>query len=140
MSSSLRWLMAAGLLTAGLTLTIAPVFASKAAPPANSGVLDNAKLFSDDAVKKARDRVERIRTDYGKGLVIETIAEAKNKDEVKEIARKKYEEHKVGGVYVLISKSPPEIRIQVGEKTRQRAFTTANRDRLFEIFRDNFKE
>jgi len=140
MTTSLRWLLAAGLVTAGLGLSVAPVAASKAPPPANSGIIDGAKLFSEDAVKKARDRVEQIRKDYGKGLFIETIAKAESKDAVDRMAADKYKDHQVGGVYVLICKDPQRIRIQVGDKTRQRAFTTAKRDQLLTIFQKNFKE
>src|SRR5262245_53351858 len=123
MYSSLRWLMAAGLLLAGLALAVAPAFAEKVPPPANSGVIDGAKFFSEDAVKKARERVEQIRKDYGKGLFIETIDKAESKDAVDRMASEKYKEHQVGGVYVLICKEPQRLRIQVGERTRQRAFT-----------------
>jgi len=139
MYSSLRWLLAAGLLTAGLALTVTPVFATKVPPPAHSGVIDNAKLFSEDAVKKARERVVQIQKDYGKGLFIETIAKAESPDAVDRMAADKYKERDVGGIYVLICKEPRRIRVQVGDKTRQRAFTRANQDRLVAIFTENFK-
>src|SRR5262245_63428790 len=128
MYSSLRGLLAAALLAAGLALIVAPASATKAPPPkGNSGIIDEAGLFSADAVKRARDRVEQIRNEYGKGLFIETIPTAEDKAAVRKMADRKYDEHKVGGVLVLICKGLGYQYVVLGKTTEKRAFTPANR-------------
>lgn len=141
MWKSLRGLPLAALVLTGLALLAAPAAAEKSpGPKGHSNVIDNAGFFSDDIVKKARSRVELIRDDFGKGLWIETIAKADSKDAVKSMAIRKYDEHKVGGVLVLISKEPEYLYIEMGKETAKRAFTQANRERLFEIFASHFRK
>jgi uncharacterized membrane protein YgcG len=97
-------------------------------------VKDGAKLFSKEAVEKANKKIEEVKRDYKKDLLIETAAAApadKKSDEgFTRWAAERYREEDVRGVYVLICKDPPKFRIRVGERTSAKGFPRADRGRL----------
>src|SRR5690242_18268751 len=63
---------------AKLVALLAPLLLLSIVTPARgeaeAGVMDNAKFFSPDAVRKASDDLKEIRKQHGKDLVIETFA------------------------------------------------------------------
>src|SRR5262245_43260332 len=116
MNSLSRWLMAPALLLGSLALT-GTVYAQKG-PPVT--VQDDAGLFSKDAIAKANREIDRIKADFKKDLVIETVAEppARPKDvsdDPKSESFKKFfdnwavqraKNHHVNGVGVFLLKKP----------------------------------
>jgi uncharacterized protein len=114
-------------------------------------VRDEAHFFSDDARKQADRKLREIYREYGKDLLIETFAEIPAdreeafKKEGKESffaawARERARDEVVNGVYVLICKKPGHIQVEVGNHTRQKAFTLSNRDKLLRLMLDRFRE
>lgn len=104
-------------------------------------VTDKGEYFSAEAVARANKRIEKAKDRTRKELVIETfkaIPEDRKKDydEKKKAsffdrwARDRSESMKVNGVYLLLCKEPGRFQIEVGEDTRKRAFTTADREKL----------
>jgi hypothetical protein len=136
MLSRARWLLMPALLLGWLGLA-AP--ARAVFPPP---IKDDAKLFSADAVDKANKKIKEIYAKSRKDLVIETYAgvpegkklpeDPKKKGEFfDEWAKSRLEELGVTGVYVLICKTPPTLRIRVDPTTYRRAFTQNDIDQLF---------
>ncbi|NBO93660.1 MAG: TPM domain-containing protein, partial [Planctomycetia bacterium] len=113
-----------------------------------SSIDDNAGMFSKDAVAKANAKVAQMKRDYGRDVVVETFAEAKDAEKANadkgryfsDWAKKRYEERKTQGILVLICKSPNYVYVQVGDKTRQMAIDDQRRDTIRDRFVNNFKE
>ena len=117
-------------------------------------VRDSAGLFSASAVKQADDSVRRIQRDFRKDLLVETfpgVPESRTQDYQQ--SREKFfssfvveraEAARIDGIYVLIMKEPPphryRIQVAVGQNTRQRAFTLADRDELVRVFQTSFRQ
>lgn len=109
---------------------------------------DKAGLFSKDALEKAEKKIADIRREFKRDVVIETFAEAKDVEKAKadktgyyrNWARERYADHKVEGVYVLISKSPTWVQLAVGDRTRAVALDDARQKALRERFTTNFRE
>jgi hypothetical protein len=143
MTSLLRWLVvplfATGLLLAG------------PASPARADVRDDGGYFSKATIDKANEIIRDIRKDTSKDVVVETFAEApaskkdllkgsSGKKTLEEWAAERARQLKVNGVFILLCKDPPRIQVEAGAETRQKAFTTADTEKLFGVLRDHFKE
>jgi uncharacterized protein len=119
-------------------------------------VHDDAKFFSDGALKKANDIVREIKREFKHDLLIETFPSippsrleaykkvAKEEDArnrfFNEWARAQFKEAEVNGVYILICKSPGRIQVEDGNFTDKKLFTPANRKRLEEILLTKFRD
>src|SRR5262249_8983643 len=107
------------------------------------GVKDSAGLFSEQAVSKARDQIQEIKRSTGKDFVVQTFAQppeeyilgkddkGRPKVDTARWAADEFANNRVDGVYLLISKRPPKLRVELGRNTqRQGEFTIAERDEL----------
>lgn len=97
-------------------------------------ILDNAKFFSPDAVKKANEQIREIARKHGFDLLIETFETvpgdqaAKVKDLSTEERTKFFQNwskdrmnhHVVNGVYILICKAPQSLRVELSERANPR--------------------
>jgi hypothetical protein len=136
------------MLLASLTLA----FTASAAEP---GVKDNAGLFKPETVEKVNAEIQQIHKDFGKELVIETyptVPESLKSDyeAVKDDPKKRAEffskwlgdrahELQVNGVYVLVVKDPGHLEVKAGLKTKAKAFTEANQNKMRDILLEEFK-
>ena len=107
-------------------------------------IRDSAGFFSESAKTEAARKISAIEQQYKKDFVIETFKEIP--EEIKQgvdvtdkaaLGRlfeqwtvKLAKQHKVNGVYVLLSKEPAHIQIVVGNETQSKAFTLMDRDNL----------
>jgi uncharacterized membrane protein YgcG len=117
-------------------------------------VQDKGGFFKPETIAKANDVLVDIATKYRKDLLIETYpsvpqekaAAFKDMDEqarhkfFEEWANSRARRRRVEGIYVLITKEPGHVQIEVGRQTLRAAFTEKDRDRLREIFLDAFKK
>lgn len=106
-----------------------------------ASISDDGKFFSAAAVAKAEGKINEINRDYKKDLLIVTVAkvpeplQAKYKELGKNEffvywARKRAEEAKVRGMYILICRDPEHLQMEIDRETRVKAFTLADRKRL----------
>lgn len=133
------------------TLTLAVLANNPATDPPK--IVDQAKLFSDAAVKKAEETIARIQTNHKKSVVIETFAkppQEKDKEARGENAKARQaffakwaqdraKASKVNGIYVLICKDPAHLRIVVDGQTIKKSFTAKDRDQVSETILAQFK-
>jgi uncharacterized membrane protein YgcG len=117
---------------------------------ASSGVRDEARFFSPDAVDQANQIIQQIDERHGKDLLIETFPQIpsdmksqfdqQGKDQFfEQWGLTRAQSQGVNGVYVLICRSPGHVQVEVGNKTRQRLFTIADRNRGRDILLAAFK-
>lgn len=111
-----------------------------------SGVLDGAGFFSAEARKRAEKTIVELERTAKKDLLIETVAEVpaevrKGVDPANKAALKRMfetwsseraREHKVNGVYVLLTREPAHLQVAVGNDTQRKTFSLADRDALVE--------
>ena len=118
-------------------------------------IKDEAKMFSAEAVKKANEQIKDIARKHHLDLLVETFTTvpgdqvAKVKDLPREErvkffqtwAKDRMNHHVVNGVYVLICKEPPFVRVEVSDGTiaRQR-FGTAFGGEMGKMFLEEFRE
>jgi len=116
-------------------------------------IKDDAKFFSPDAVKKANEEIREIMRKFNRDLLIETFAtpqgdqEAKVKEMSREERRKFFvkwanertRDRVVNGVYILISKSPSHVQIEVTPRARS-VFDDRAVEKLVEILLTDFRE
>src|SRR6266851_1137406 len=115
-------------------------------------VRDDAHLFKPETLKKANNIIREIHDEFKQDLVVETFPtppggeekakqlrgntpearEARDKF-FKDWLRQRAEAERIGGVYVLICKSPGHVEVGTGPNTEAKAFTKANRDELKNI-------
>lgn len=133
---------------------IAPLIMLCAALPASAasmGVKDEAHFFSADAVSQAEQLIQKINARHHRDVMIETVPEvpqdmqgqlqSQGKDEFfKQWSEKRAADEGVSGVYVLICKNPSHLQAAVGNKTAERLFTEADRDKLAKGMLDAFKQ
>jgi uncharacterized protein len=107
---------------------------------ASSGVRDEARFFSPDAVDQANQIIQQINERHGKDLLIETFPQIPpdmksqfdqlGKDPFfEQWARTRFQSQGVDGVYLLVCRNPGHIQLEVGDKTRLRLFTLVDRNR-----------
>jgi uncharacterized membrane protein YgcG len=143
MHLSLRSLLPAvllcGLVAAGPAWAVYP-------PP----VKDEGKFFSKDTLEKADKKVREIYDLFHKDVVVETYPAipANLEAKYKELGRKKFfidwansrmRELGVNGIYMLITKEPGHLRIEIDDRTKKE-FTPTNRDQLVAKMLAKFKE
>jgi uncharacterized membrane protein YgcG len=144
MSYGKRWRMVGmglllGLLCAGRAGAVAPE------------IKDEAKFFSEDAVKKANKQIREIARKYDKDLLIETVAgvPADQAERVKDMsaaerdkfmrnwAEDRADAAVVRGVYILVVKDPAHLQIVV---TRKSGLTDKARRELRDLLVKDFRE
>jgi uncharacterized membrane protein YgcG len=114
-------------------------------------IKDDGKFFSKETLDKANKKIRDIYQKYRKDVVIETIEQLteeqkkklKDESETKffgSLAHARIGELGVNGIYIIISKSPRFLQIDMDTDTRKKAFTNkdrkALRDKIFTDFRD----
>jgi hypothetical protein len=120
---------------AGLAIMAPP---SQAATPR---VSDEGHFFSADAVAKANQRIKDIQRLYGKDLLVETVpgVPATMERRFKELGKKEFfvtwahrraEDAGINGVYILISKNPGHLQIEVSRQLQNRGFSLDDQDSL----------
>jgi len=142
--TGLRWI--------GLVLLIGLLAVSQVRAAAPE-VKDEAKLFSASAVEKANGEIAAINRKYRKDLLIETLESppasqaekfakpGRTRDEFYNAwARERARKAQVNGIYVLITKKPGHVGVEVGNDTQRRAFSLENRNKLREILVDAFNK
>src|ERR1019366_6373820 len=82
-------------------------------------VKDEAKLFSDKAVKDVDAIVTKIRETHQKDLFIETLEKGIDVKEFAGWARERADKAGVDGVYIVITTMPKHFQVVVGDKTRE---------------------
>lgn len=136
-------------LVSGLLLAVGTAAAALVAE-----IKDDGGFFSPAAIAKANEVIKEIHRDFKKDLLIETFktVPADRAEEVKKMdkaelnkffqawALQRARAAQVNGVYILISKEPPHLQVEVGNETQQKAFTLANRDELARRVIAKFKQ
>jgi uncharacterized membrane protein YgcG len=89
-------------------------------------VQDEAKLFSKETIAEVNAIVAKIRAKHKKDLFIETVLNGPERDKAAEWAQERFNEHKIDGVYIVITKKPGIFRIVVGKATLKELFTKDN--------------
>ena len=141
--SMMRWLLMGCLLFAGTT-------AFGAGAGAASEVHDNAHLFDAPTIEQVNADVLEIKQKFGKDLSIETFAEippdmgagleSMGKDKFFEHwLRREARQAGTNGVFILIVKNPGRVQIGVGNSTKDKAFTYADRDALRNVILAKFQ-
>jgi uncharacterized membrane protein YgcG len=130
----------------GLALVLALAVASPAWAVVPE-VQDGGGFFKPETIAKANDALAEMGKKHNKDLLIETYATvpADKVEAVKgmdkeartsffqEWANSRARRRRVNGVYVLISKDPAHIQLEVGHETQKVAFTGKDRDHLRDI-------
>jgi TPM domain len=115
------WAVVVCTLFAGLAGAVAPT------------IHDEAKFFSPDALKKANEQIREIYAKYGKDFLIETFPsvpadklekvktmESKEKAEYfHKLAVERAKERVVNGVYILITREPKYLYIEITPSARE---------------------
>ena len=148
MSCFARWTLLPALLIGAF---LATGRAAAAVPQVN----DAAHLFfSEDAIRKADAEIKEIKRQHKLDLLIDVLptvpaedeAEANSKDRelkdnfYKKWARRRAEEAGVNGVYVLITKKPAHLIVEVGNKTGKRTFSLADGEKLQSMLLRKFRD
>src|SRR4029450_5595588 len=116
-----------------------------------AGIQDAAGFFSQEAIATAGPQIAAIHKKLGKDLLVETYASlpADRADQYTPEKRNEffatwaYQRAKalgLDGVIVLICKDPAFLQVEVGERTKQQAFTLAIRDYLQELLVTAFRQ
>jgi uncharacterized membrane protein YgcG len=145
MRSRTRWLVLPAFLVIFLALCrpAAAVF-----PPP---VKDGAKMFTKEGLEKADKMIKEIYRKFKKDVVVETYAEVpadlakklEDKGEkafFAEWASQRAKELGVNGIYLLVSKKPRYLYIEIDGATRKKAFTSADRKTMEKKLFAAFKE
>jgi uncharacterized membrane protein YgcG len=114
-------------------------------------IKDDGKFFTKEGVEKANKKIRDIYEKYRKDVVIETITSLSEEQEKKfkeegeakffpRLALQRIHDLGVNGVYVLISKKPRRVQIEMDTPTRKSAFTNADRSKALKRFIDYFKK
>jgi uncharacterized membrane protein YgcG len=114
-------------------------------------VKDEGKFFSKDALDKADKKIKEIYDRFHKDVVVETFPSIPADLEAKyrELGRKKFfvdwaqtraRNLGVNGIYILVTREPSHLQVEVGHRTEQKAFTLEDRDRLARGLLAKFKE
>jgi uncharacterized membrane protein YgcG len=108
---------------------------------------DGAAFFKPETIAKANDILAEIGKNHKKDLLIETyatvpadkVAAVKTMDKeakakfFQEWANSRARRRRVEGIYVLISRDPGHIQVEVGRETQKGAFTLKDADHLREL-------
>jgi uncharacterized membrane protein YgcG len=138
---------------AALTLTCAwwlllPDRAAAVAPV----IVDGGEFFSADAVKKANEQIRELYRKYDRDLLIETFktvpaelaekAKSLSKEERDKLfetwAREQAEARAVNGIYILITREPPRLQVEVSPRFRS-VVDGRSKDRLLNMLLNDFR-
>ncbi|NBY00698.1 MAG: TPM domain-containing protein, partial [Planctomycetes bacterium] len=117
-------------------------------------VKDTAGFFSENAKSEANRRILDIEKRFKHDLVIETFStipedikkgvNLKDKPAANRMyhqwAQKQFANLRVNGVYILLSKDPAHLQIEVGNETQKKIFSLLDRDNLTSIMLTKLKE
>jgi uncharacterized membrane protein YgcG len=117
-------------------------------------VQDGAGFFKPETIAKVNDALADIGKKHKKDLLIETyatvpadkVAAVKAMDKearatfFQDWGNSRARRRRVDGIYVLITKEPGHIQVEVGRETQKAAFTTKDRDRLRDILIEAFQK
>src|SRR5690242_4862425 len=104
--TSWTWL---SLILAGWLIAAPPARAQgKGDPPRK--VNDEAGLFGKDAIKKANEEIAGIKSQFKKDLLIETRVKGPPKEKFEAWGIEQAREHRVEGVYLVITKEPRHLQ------------------------------
>ncbi len=149
-----RRLIRSALLVGCLGLLLPAIAIAEAQGPAFR-IEDKAKMFSEKAIQKAEGKIDAIKRDYDKDVLVETHAalppdaqkEYKGLETDKEknlfwreFADKRYEKRNVRGIYLIIVKNPTRYQFSVGKKTKVKAFTHDDLEKTEKILTANLKQ
>ena len=138
-------------LQTGLVAVAVVLVAFSIAQALGAGIHDAAGFFSTETVATAEQQIAAIRTKFGKDLRVETYAHIPTDHTDQYTPEKRneffatwaYQRAKavgLDGVIVLICKDPAFLQVEVGEGTKQQAFTLANRDHMRDLLVTAFKQ
>jgi hypothetical protein len=138
MATCARWVLVPALL--GWLAVATPVLAQQTR---SEYVNDEAGLFSKEAKVKANADLARLRSQFKKELVVDTVMTVKrpanvDKDDnvavdrfFDDLAQKRFGQERVNGSYILIVQTPPKVRVRLGNETQRLGiFTEADRQEL----------
>lgn len=142
---SVTWILAAFVLS---LLTWAPAVAQGKRSTVARPVLDDANLFSKEAEDKANTIIAKIKSQSHKDFFVETVPNVPLPEGVKDPAAidkfvsqwaiDRFKTFEIDGVYLLITKNPPKLRIEIGPTTLKEGwFTSENRNHLKTILKDH---
>jgi uncharacterized membrane protein YgcG len=135
----------------GLVAVAAVLVSISIAQATGAGIKDAAGFFSREAIGTAEQQIAAIHTKFGKDLRVETYASIPT-DRADQYTPEKrnaffatwaYQRAKalgLDGVIVLICKDPAFLQVEVGDRTKQRAFTLANRDHMRDLLVTAFQQ
>ncbi|NBT62889.1 MAG: TPM domain-containing protein, partial [Planctomycetia bacterium] len=117
-------------------------------------VKDPAGFFSENAKSEANRRILDIEKRFKHDLVIETFlsipddvkkgVDLKDKPAANRMydqwARKQASSLRVNGVYILLTKEPGHLQIEVGNETQKKTFSLLDRDNLNSLMRTKLNE
>src|SRR5262249_47801538 len=100
------------------------------------------------AVRRAKDKIQDIKREARKDLVIESFETPDPQYKGKKVSEfadqwavANFKEHRVDGIYVLICKKPTILRIALGHTTQDTGvFTARQRDELKDVMLAKLKE
>jgi uncharacterized membrane protein YgcG len=135
----------------GLLAVAVVLISLRLAHAMGAGIQDAAGFFSKDAIATAEQQITAIHQKFGKDLRVETYAHIPTDRADQYVPEKRHEFFAtwayqrakalgLDGVIVLICKDPAFLQVEVGERTKQRAFTLANRDHLRELLVTAFRQ
>ena len=124
-----------------LLMVMVGLAVASGARAATPRVSDEGHFFSADAVAKANQKIKDIERLYGKDLFIETVPgvpasmerrfkELGKKDFFITWARRRMGDAGINGVYILISKNPGHLQIEVTHQTQNQGFSVDSQDSL----------
>lgn len=130
-----------------------PNLSAEPARKSGAGLMDEAKMFSGDAVSKARQEVEAIRHRFGRDVHIETHAAPPEADRervrglnaeermayFRSWAQKRAHAENVNGVTILISRDPSSLYVNVADAARN-VITPEEEKRIREAMLAKFRE
>ena len=131
-------------LVALIVLALSLVFGPTSSPAGTSGVRDGAGFFSDNATRRAEVAIAELQRTAKKEMLVETLAripadlaqglDLRDKSAMNRFFEKwsvdKAREHKVDGIYVLITREPSHLQVVVGNETQRKLFTQNDRQTL----------
>jgi uncharacterized membrane protein YgcG len=130
---------------ATIVIVAALLFSATPASAAAKPVMrDNAHFFEPGTVEQVNTIVKEIKDKFGKDLTIETFAVIPERLQPRFTAEGKQQFYEdwlnreavaadTNGIFILIVKDPGHLEIGVGKRTREKAFTFADRDELRDL-------
>ncbi|OAI40641.1 hypothetical protein AYO40_04545, partial [Planctomycetaceae bacterium SCGC AG-212-D15] len=107
---------------------------------ASSFIRDDAHFFGPEAIRKADDIIADIKRRWSREVIIETFEKKPAEEKsIPKWARERAAARHVNGVYILISKDPHSIQVDVGGETaRSGLFTYADTGPVDDLMRERF--